>query len=195
MKSRPLAGIFVGGRSSRMGGQPKGLLVAPDGRRVIERTIALLRQCACDTVLVGNLPAYSALGLPCLDDDLPGVGPMGGLTALLRFARGRKTLAIACDLPFLEVPLLARLATEAGNARILAPRVDGRWEPMFARYDAAVLPAVLRRIAAGRLSLQGVLDECGAVELPLDASERTLLRDWDEPADVASEADRPHPIR
>ena len=182
--SAPLAGVFVGGAGKRMGGVAKGLLVAPSGETLVARWQSLLARVGTDVVLVGARGEYAHLGLPMLDDDPPGVGPLGGLAALLGRAGARPALAVACDMPFVGEALLRR-PLAAPPAPGVAPRRDGRWEPLLARYDAArVLPVVRAHLAQGRHALQGALDAAGAVELALVLGELAELRDWDTPEDV-----------
>jgi molybdopterin-guanine dinucleotide biosynthesis protein A len=187
-----VVGIFVGGASRRMGGKPKGLLLTRGGERVIDRTVALARKVSSRVVLVGRSDAY-ALDLPCLPDrgrgteadpeDAP--GPLGGLCSLLEYAASGDAVAIACDMPFLTADLLARLATYEPGRAAVAPKRGGRWEPLFARFDAArALPVAEGRLARRALSMQGVLDELVAGELPLLPGESTLLSDWDCPEDM-----------
>lgn len=187
-------GLFVGGRSSRMGGRPKGLLRAPDGSpSLAARTIATARRAlpACEVCLVGTADDYAALGHEALADEPPGIGPLGGLAALLRRSEARRAVAVAlaCDHPWLSEGLLARLAAHAPAAAIVAPRRDGRWEPLVARYEPArVLPLVGACVAADRRSLQGLLGDAGAlaVELPLAPGDERDLADWDTPEDLAT---------
>ncbi|MET0413737.1 MAG: NTP transferase domain-containing protein, partial [Polyangiaceae bacterium] len=81
-----LFGILVGGQSRRMGGTPKGNLDA-GGQSIIARTIELCRALvpasAVERVLlVGDGSAYD-VAVPRLADAPAGVGPLGGLCALL----------------------------------------------------------------------------------------------------------------
>lgn len=168
-----------------MGGRPKGLLVAPDGLPIVLRWRRLLEEAGLRVVLVGNRPEYAPLGLPTLDDAQPGSGPLGGLVALL--SSGGEAIAVACDMPHVSNALLHRLLTESPGAGVLAPRIDGVWQPLFARYDAArVLPVARKRLAEGRLALQGLLDEAGATPLSLSSAEEAELTDWDRPQDVTT---------
>jgi len=185
--SAVLAGIFVGGSGRRMGGEPKGLLRTADGVTLVERWWALLTGVGAEVVLVGSDGdgAYAGLGVPIVPDDPAGVGPLGGLSALLRRAGDARALAVACDLPYVGAGLLGRLL-RAPPAPIVAPRRDGRWEPLCARYEPArVLPVLARLLGAERHALQALLDEAGAVALPLEAGEAEQLRDWDCPGDIA----------
>ena len=186
MNRTTLAGIFVGGGGTRMGGAPKGLLAAPEGGTLLERWRGVLASAGIEAVLVGRHPAYGphAAGLEVVEDEPGGIGPLGGLVALLRRAGHGQALALACDMPFVSPSLIGRLVAAPG-ARIVAPRRDDRWEPLCARYDARdVLPLAMRRVAAGTHSLQGLLDEAGATALPLSPAEGLELRDWDTPDDV-----------
>lgn len=173
-----VAGVFVGGASSRMGGRPKGLLVPPDGgATIVARTRSLFERAGACVVTVGGEGAVVA-------DDPPGIGPLGGLLALLRHAEAGVVVAVACDMPFVTDALVSRLVSFP-PAVAVAPRRDGRWEPLFARFDAAAArPIASAWAASGRRSLQGLMDSLGAVELPLSPAEETLLDDWDTPDDV-----------
>lgn len=182
--SEVVAGIFVGGRGERMGGAAKGLLVGPGGRPIVERASGLLRGMGLEVVLVGKDPRYASLGLGVIEDEPGGIGPLGGLVGLLRYAGDRHAVAVACDMPFIDATLLRRLLG-APPAPVVAPRSASKWEPLFARYDApSVLPVARARAERGQLSLQGLLDAVGAAELVLDDPEWQTLHDWDSPQDV-----------
>ena len=180
-----IAGVFVGGAGRRMGRCAKGMLEAPGGGTLLERWLGLLPGLGIERVLlVGRHEAYEGLGLELIDDDPAGIGPIGGLVALLKASGASPALALACDMPFVSPGLLARLLA-AQEAAIVAPRRGGLWEPLCARYEPErVLPVVARRIAAGSHALQPLLDEAGAVELPLELNDEDELRDWDAPTDV-----------
>lgn len=174
-----LGGVFVGGASRRMG-QPKGLLRGPDGRTLIARAQAALREAGAEPILVGRRPEYAALG-PAIEDALPDAGPLAGLVALLERPGADRVIALACDMPFVTAADLRALL--AVDAPIVAPRRDGRWEPLCAVYAPSVAPVARRRLEAGRRSLQGLLD---AVETAEAAIAPDHLNDWDAPEDVSA---------
>lgn len=187
-----VVGIFVGGQSRRMGGTPKGLLRAPDsGETLVLRLLRIARETlpSADVVLVGSAEPYAALGLPALADSPAGVGPIGGLAALLAHAQARdanQAFAVACDLPFVGKKLLGRLASEAPGAPAAAFRVGSIWQPLFARYEpGAALSATRAALAAGDRSLQSVLSRLDVAELALDDVQGHELADWDTPEDRA----------
>lgn len=173
-------GIFVGGGSTRMG-RPKGLLRASGGAEtLVERLVRVGREAGLDPVLVGRAEPYAEVvtEVPRIADDPVGVGPIGGLRPLLR--ERPVAVVVACDMPAVDGALLARLRDAEG---VVAPRTD-RWEPLCARYEAALVSeAIERALDAGELSLQRLLDRVGAA--PIDVGPERLV-DWDTPADVSA---------
>ena len=184
-----LAGIFVGGGSTRMGGRPKGLLRAPTGETLVERWKGVFAGLAIPCVLVGERAreAYASAGLEVLSDEHAeeNLGPLGGVVALLGHAGEQNVIAVACDMPFVSIELVRKLAS-AAPAPAVAARRDGRWEPFFVRYDAKVVrPIATAHANARRGSLQALLDAVKAEELALSTTEHDELRDWDTPEDAS----------
>jgi molybdopterin-guanine dinucleotide biosynthesis protein A len=214
MAANLLVGIFVGGGARRMAGAAKGLLPAPDtGEPLVVRLMRIASEAlpGASVVLVGDHPAYAHLSLPVISDDPPGIGPLGGLMALLSLALGagsatsalgagtagsapgaakeerNAVIALSCDLPKVTAPLLAELASYAPEAAAVAPFADALYQPFFARYDPAQALAAARAAhASGERSLQSVFRRLAArvVVFPLSAAAREALIDWDEPTDV-----------
>jgi molybdopterin-guanine dinucleotide biosynthesis protein A len=186
----PWIGIFVGGKATRMGGFPKGLLSAPDtGEPLAFRLARLSRELGAEPVLVGDAQLYASVvpGLRVVPDEPSGVGPIGGMHGLLRAAGSRPVLAVACDMPRISLHLLARLLHETPGALVLAPRqTEGFWEPLCARYDAvAAAPLCSEAMARGTRSFQRWFAELAVRELALSLEERAQLLDWDSPEDMA----------
>jgi molybdopterin-guanine dinucleotide biosynthesis protein A len=185
MPPRAIAGILVGGASRRMGGAAKGLLEVASGEAIVDRWLRVLGEVGVDATLVGARSEYAPRTM--LADSAPGLGPAGGVLALLERAApmGAQAIVVACDMPHVSLALVRRLL-DAPAAVALAPRRDGRWEPTFARYDAArALPVVREWIPRTQGSMQGMLDALGATELTLSEAERAELDDWDTREDMA----------
>lgn len=185
-----ILGIFVGGRSSRMAGFPKGLLRHPQQptQTLVEHWVAAAHALEMPSVLVGSHSAYATLQLATLDDSPKGEGPIGGLHALLEYGWncGQRVIAVACDMPYVTDDLLCRLGSHRTDAPILAPRRRSpeRWEPLFARYaPQQVLPQLRHQLSSPRRSLQHLLDMHPTCELPLSPGEWPQLHDWDTPSD------------
>ena len=184
--TRGLGAILVGGKASRMGGVPKGLLLAPSGETVIARTAGLLAAAGLHVVLVGDRIEYATLGHPCLPDDPRALGPLSGLLAALAHAGERPVTVVACDMPFVDARLIEMLVTRSSTSPIVAARREDRLEPLFARYDPGrVLPVAVDHARAGDHSLQRLLRAAGVEWIDVDGEEARRLDDWDTPEDVA----------
>jgi molybdopterin-guanine dinucleotide biosynthesis protein A len=192
----PLFGILIGGLGSRMGGRAKGLLKRSTGESLLQHLIDLCRTVCPDSsvVLLGEHAAYSEMLLETLPDLPAGIGPLGGVAALLSAAvygtkrepalRSNSAVVLGCDLPYLNVSLLTRLVMHPSE-RAVSVQMDGRWNPVFARYPLpAALAAVEAQISAGQQSMQRLLHTLGAEALPLLDTDLAALRDWDTEEDM-----------
>jgi molybdopterin-guanine dinucleotide biosynthesis protein A len=182
---------LVGGRATRFSGQKKGNLPLPDGRTVLTRLVAECERAlpGAELVLVGNGDGYEELGLRAIADEPGGIGPLGGLAALLRYAGAsdrHAALVFACDMPYVTAELMTRLAGEAPHALALAPRDAELWQALSARYAVASLPVLEQTLAAGERSFQRFFARLGehAMTLELQPNEHDTLTDWDRPEDV-----------
>jgi molybdopterin-guanine dinucleotide biosynthesis protein A len=180
------AAIIAGGRGTRMveagagadggagpdAGVTKALLVV-DGRRIIDRQLEVLRRCFDDVVLVANDPVLvSSLGsepnIRVVADRVPGgIGPLAGLDAALDALPGAAdaVVCVAGDMPFLSQAVLEMLRDRAPAAVALVPRIDGRPEPLLARYGRACAPLVREQIGRGEYAVQRLLERLPATFL------------------------------
>ena len=85
----------------------------------------------------------------CLPDDVPGIGPLGGLATGLRRIDGW-ALAIAGDMPFIR-PEIARFLIGLTDWRCdaVVPVVDGLPQPLLALYHRRCLAAIEHAVASG----------------------------------------------
>jgi molybdopterin-guanine dinucleotide biosynthesis protein A len=157
--------VQAGGRSTRMGGRPKGLLEL-GGRRIIERVLDAVAPVVDDVLIVTNTPElYSFLELPMVGDVYPDHGSLGGIFSGLAAARGEAAFVVACDMPFLHPEVARLVVARAGEADVVIPRVGGQLETMHAVYGKACLGPIQARLAAGQLKIVGFFDSVRVVEI------------------------------
>ena len=144
------AAILAGGKATRMGGQPKSFLRV-DGERVIDRQLRVLRPLFSEILIVANdRPRYQEFGLPVVSDVIEGgFGPLVGILTALESVQAQRVVCLACDMPYLEKAPLAFIRDHSTTADVLVPVVGGREEPLFARYDKAIIPLIRAQIATG----------------------------------------------
>ena len=140
--------IQAGGRSERMGGDKA--LVQLAGRPLITHVLERAAPLADEVLVTTNSPDdYAFLGLRLVEDERPGAGALAGLQTALRAARYDVVLVLACDLPFVCVPLLEHMLRLTSQADVVIPRWRGEFEPLHAVYRRTCLPAVELALAEG----------------------------------------------
>ncbi|BBD07359.1 molybdenum cofactor guanylyltransferase [Desulfovibrio ferrophilus] len=100
--------VLAGGKSTRLG---RDKVILPySGETLLTRTVSLASK-FCDQIWIsGRDPQTLGVNLPWMQDDEPGMGPLGGiLTGLTRL--NKPLLVLACDLPMLDETTVARLVT------------------------------------------------------------------------------------
>ena len=158
--------IQAGGKSTRMGGEPKALLEV-GGRRIIERVLAAVAPAVDDVLIVTNTPdLYAFLGLPMIPDAFPDHGSLGGIFSGLAAAKGDAVFTVACDMPFLHPEVARLVVSRAGEADVVIPRVGDMLETMHASYAKTCLPAMEARLRAGRFKIIGFFPDVRVVEIP-----------------------------
>ena len=146
----------------------------PLARVVIDR----VRGVAQEIFLVSpDRPGYAALGVPVVQDRFDEGGTLGGIATALAAATHEHCLVVACDLPFLSVPLLSWLAARPRDYDVLIPRLPGEsrqggelvFQTLHAIYARTCLPAIERHLAAGRRQVIGFFSEVRIEAVDLDA--------------------------
>ena len=133
--------ILAGGESRRLG-IDKSLLEV-EGQPLIARAVRKLAALSDDLIVVTNEPTrYEPLALAArfVPDERRGMGSLMGIYSGLKAARHTHALAVACDMPFLSLPLLRFLVPLAEGHEVVIPRLNGLVEPLHAIYGKACLP-------------------------------------------------------
>ena len=164
-----VAVIQAGGKSTRMGGEPKALLDV-GGRRIIERIVDVLAPVLGAPLVVTNTPdVYAFLGLRMVPDVHPDAGSLGGIYSGLAAAEGDAAFTVACDMPFLHPDLVRLVVDRAGDGDVVIPRVGDQLETMHACYARTCLPFIEERITARRLKIVGFFEKVRVIEISEDA--------------------------
>jgi molybdopterin-guanine dinucleotide biosynthesis protein A len=185
--------VLAGGRGRRMNADKAGLDVG--GRTLLELVLGQIGP-HFDEVLVSITPGQQLAPVPgirtlnplrpdspsrasaprvrIVEDEEPGLGPLGGLLAGLKAAKHHACAAVACDIPDIDMALLRSLAGAAADAEIAVPvGPSGLYEPLFAVYRRSVIPEIESLLGRGERSL-----------LPLYKTCRTAVVRFDEPGRI-----------
>ena len=158
--------VQAGGRSRRMG-RDKALIPLA-GKRLIEHVLDHLQGMSDDLFITTNQPGpLEDLQIRLVPDEIPGRGALYGLRTALQAARYDDVLIVACDMPFLQPGLIDHLLSLAGQADVIIPELDGKFEPMSALYRASTcLPEIDRALKEQRYRMISFFP--GVSVLPLD---------------------------
>lgn len=141
--------ILAGGKNTRMGAN-KALLEI-EHRQLISRIIDELAGDFPQIIIVANDPEqYRQFGVRVTPDIIPERGPLSGIHAGLSVSPYRLNFITACDMPFINGPLAAYMVSRTGDADALVPRIDDKWQPLFAIYARDCLPAIADCLARER---------------------------------------------
>ena len=186
--------VLAGGRSSRMG-RDKAMLRLADGRTLLERQVAVLREAGAGAVQVSVRTGSGICpeGATIVEDDQPDAGPLAGIAAGLRRAPPGLVVVLAVDMPAIATEHLQQLLKLTTPRQGVVPWVGGKCEPLVAVYPAALAGSAGARLADGQRAVHAWVDR--------EISQGTLRR-WDAPADWAavfkswnSPEDLPRPAR
>jgi len=160
--------------------------LAVDGSTLAARIAQLLARVVASSVEVG--PGLS--GLASLCEDPPGEGPLAAVAAGWDALRGggySSALVVAGDLPFHSEDVL-RLIVEWETSSSVIPVVDGRDQPLCARWSRDDLDEARVVLGSGERSLRHLANRADVVYLTESdwggvASEREFA-DVDTPEDL-----------
>jgi molybdopterin-guanine dinucleotide biosynthesis protein A len=172
LSTRVAGVILAGGRNSRMGGLDKAFLRV-GGETIFARTLALLRRCFAQVVVVSNSPEkYADFAVEVTADELREVGPLGGLHAGLGRIDAPYAFVTACDMPFLRVEPIRHLVARLDDQEAIVPWWDGDIEPLHAIYAARLRPRIGAAVAGGARALRDFLPRIAVDYVPQAVMER-----------------------
>ncbi len=137
--------VLAGGKSTRLGREKA--LATIDGESLIERVMERVTPLSTEVLLVMR-PEQLTLPLPTqpevktVTDLYPGKGSLGGIYTGLYYSSSFHNLAVACDMPFLNVALLRHLIELSSDFDVVIPLVEGNTEPLHAVYSKSCLAPI-----------------------------------------------------
>lgn len=146
-EGEPLGAVLAGGSGSRLGGEKVAAELG--GRPLSSYPVRALAEAGIEAAVFAKpgqeLPE---LGAAVHREPAEPRHPLCGIVAALRVAAAgdRPLVVLACDLPFVPPALLEALA--AAPEPLVLAAAAGRPQPLLARYEPSLLPALEAALAA-----------------------------------------------
>jgi len=153
--------VLAGGKNLRLG-RSKALEVI-GGKSLIERVIERLEPITNQFLIVtsrekSEFPTSNEIEV--LTDIYPERGPLGGIYTGLLASRSSRSIAVACDMPFLNNELLSYMIDLLQDFDAVVPRwQNGMLEPLHAVYAKSCLDTMKTRLENERLGIHRFLNE------------------------------------
>jgi molybdopterin-guanine dinucleotide biosynthesis protein A len=157
--------ILAGGRSRRFGSD-KALAEVDGIPLILHVANAAAEVSESVTVIADAMGKYDRIGLPTIVDDLPGLGPLGGLaTALAAAPEHAHVLLLSCDLLGLQKHWLEQLleADERASAALFA---TDPLQPLLARYNPRLQDELARQMNDGQRAITRFVSSIDPLLLP-----------------------------
>ena len=184
--------LFVGGESRRMGVDKATLLIA--GEPLWARQLRILRELKPEKILISarTRTMWCPPEIEVVLDEPPSRGPLSGLNAALKQIQTTHLLALAVDLPQMNVAQLQKLWRQAGADCGVMPGIGQELEPLCAIYPGGTvsLAAVAAALAGPDFSLRhfarGLIDRRRMTVMAVSDSERGCYLNVNTPAALSS---------
>jgi molybdopterin-guanine dinucleotide biosynthesis protein A len=172
--SEPISAILLaGGKSSRLGTDKAKVKL--NGESFIIQDIAKKLSAVSDDIVIStNGRRYEDITVPVrwATDVSPGAGSLMGLYSGLLAVQYDYAIAVACDMPFINIDLLKCMISMPHDYDALIPRVGEKTEQLHALYSKKCLPAIENALKSGRLKISAFLSDIRVKYVPEDVINR-----------------------
>lgn len=149
-------------------GYEKGL-VELGGKTLMQIAIENLSS-VCDRILISsNSKVFVDYDFEVIPDEIPDIGPMGGIYSALKRSETEANLVLSVDLPFVNPQLFSYLIKSQDNYLAAVPYSgNDHYEPLCACYSLKLLPFIANRISIGIYKLPDLFREIAINQLTIN---------------------------
>lgn len=189
----PLCGlVLAGGRSRRMGKDKAQLKIHAEPQAL---RAARLLDSVCDATFISMRAGQTAQpwadAYPRIEDQIEGIGPLGGILAALNYRQEAAWLVLACDLPFVDRTVLDQLIAGRDQSHIATAYRSAMGqlpEPLCAIYEPQSRQVLEEQLAEGIRCPRKIL--INSKTMLLDLPDPDALANLNTPADLELALDR-----
>ena len=148
--------VLAGGKSLRLGRDKAKEDLG--GQSLIQRVVSCVATLSSE-ILVVTAPGHAVPSI-CSPtpwrvalDLYPGRGSLGGIYSGLKYSHSFHSLAVGCDMPFLNPGLLRYMVNLCPDFDVVIPRIGGGVEPLHAIYSKNCLGPIEALLQQGNLQI------------------------------------------
>lgn len=159
--------LLAGGKSSRLGTDKAKVKL--DGESVMIQSIAKKLSVVSDDIVVStNGRRYEEIttSVRWAVDVNPGAGSLMGLYSGLFAVKHDYAIAVACDMPFINIELLKYMIGMPRDYDALLPRIGDKTEQLHSIYSKSCLKKMEQFLESGRLRITAFLGEINVKFVP-----------------------------
>jgi len=170
MNTNTITGILLaGGKSKRMGTE-KGMI--PLGECMLYQYPLRVLESFTDTILISTCkPLEIPEKYEQVCDEIPGIGPMGGLYTCLKQSQSELNMVLPYDLPMVNSDLFRHLLRYTNDFDVVIPAAEpGKQEPLCGIYKKSALTAMKEMIDEENYAIHQLLPRVRSRVLVMDPS-------------------------
>ncbi len=150
--------ILAGGKSTRML-TDKGL-VKIGNRPMVEYVINTLKPLCNQIIISSNNPNYQQFGYPVVRDEIPLIGPLGGIVSSLNHSKNDWNFVLSCDLPFLKARWLTVLTEYIHGYQIIATQSPNKIHPLCSLFHVKTKDQIYNQIKKEDYKMTNLFKVC-----------------------------------
>ncbi|OGW76853.1 MAG: hypothetical protein A3I73_05670 [Omnitrophica bacterium RIFCSPLOWO2_02_FULL_45_16] len=101
-------------------------------------------------------------GVKIARDVVLGRGPLGGIYSGLLASDSFYNFVVACDMPFINKPLIKYIIENREDYDVVIPKIGGRIHPLFGVYSKNCIPAIEETLKHDRLEVRSIFSKVKA---------------------------------
>ena len=158
MQTKISCAILVGGKNLRMDGQNKAFLTTQN-QTFIERLINELKDFDETMISCANPEIYKDFNIKIVEDEIKGIGPLGGIYSCLKQAKNQHLFICAVDMPGIKkelVQFMTQFISPEYDAYII--KTGTKLHTVCAIYRKSLLNAMENSISNKKYVIMNPLD-------------------------------------
>jgi molybdopterin-guanine dinucleotide biosynthesis protein A len=152
--------VLAGGKGSRLGHNKAQVIIGE--KSLFQWVLCRVSFLKSEVIVVASADGFASwrAGYPghkVVTDIYPDRGPLVGIYTGLTVSKSFYSLAVGCDMPFLNQALLSHMIEVAPGFDVVIPRIDGMVEPLHAVYSKSCLTPIESMVEKDNLSVHNLL--------------------------------------